>query len=219
MRCTCTGRTLGVFVGLAVIGMVTWGAMAGSGEEPKKNPPADTSAGVEVGQPAPDFTGKDLEGKEHKLSDLKGKVVVLEWSNHECPFIIRHEVEKKTMQKTYAQFKDKGVVWLSVNSSNFCADKADAIKAFVKTNGIEYPILLDPEGKIGKLYQAKSTPHMFVIDKTGAVAYAGAIDDDPQGKAEKATNYVADAVQALLDGKPVAVKSTKPYGCSVKYKG
>ena len=108
---------------------------------------------------------------------------------------------------------------LSVNSSNFCADKADAIKAFVKTNGIEYPILLDPEGKIGKLYQAKSTPHMFVIDKTGAIAYAGAIDDDPQGKAEKATNYVADAVQALLDGKPVAVKSTKPYGCSVKYKG
>lgn len=188
------------------------GGGGGGGEE------AHDHAHAEVGKPAPDFAAKDLEGKEYKLADLKGKIVVLEWTNNQCPFVVRHQAKQKTMQKTFAQFKDTDVVWLAVNSSHFCADKADEIKAYAKTNGIEYPILLDPEGQIGHVYMAKTTPHMFVIDKRGVLVYQGAIDNDDYGKSENATNYVADAVHALLDGSTVAVASTKPYGCSVKYK-
>jgi peroxiredoxin len=171
-----------------------------------------------VGQAAPDFTLTDLNGTKHRLSDYKGKVVVLEWTNNQCPFVMRHQGKLKTMQKAYARYKDKGVVWLAVNSSHFCDAQSDNIRKWAKEQGIEYPILLDAPGKVGRLYGAKTTPHMFVIDRQGLLAYAGAIDDDPRGQKNDKRNYVEEAVNALLNGSTVAVGTTKPYGCSVKYK-
>ncbi|HNQ23182.1 MAG TPA: thioredoxin family protein [Phycisphaerae bacterium] len=189
----------------------------GSKGEAVKDAPCDTQA--EVGKPAPDFALKDLDGQEHKLSDLKGKIVVLAWTNHECPYVVRHENKAKTMQSTAQKFADNGVVWLAVNSSFFAEQKAEQLRKWTKDNAINYPVLLDAEGKVGRMYQAKTTPHMFVIDRTGVLVYAGAIDDDPQGRKESPRNYVEEAVRALLNNSTVAVASTKPYGCSVKYKG
>ncbi len=179
--------------------------------------PCDVQA--EVGKPAPDFVLKDLDGNEHKLSDLKGKIVVLEWTNHECPYVVRHESRAKTMQNTAQKFADSGVVWLAVNSSHFAEQKADQLRKWIKDNEINYPILLDAEGKVGRMYQAKTTPHMFVIDRMGVLVYAGAIDDDPQGQKDTPRNFVEEAVQSLLNNSTVAVATTKPYGCNVKYKG
>ncbi len=174
-------------------------------------------AKAEVGKPAPDFALKDTEGKEHKLSDLKGKVVVLEWTNHTCPFVKRVQGEKLA-QGVFATFKDKPVVWLAIDSSNFCADKADDIRAWIKKHEVTYPILLDAPGKVGQMYGAKSTPHMFVIDQKGNLAYSGAFDDNPHGDKETPRNYIAETVSALLNGSAVPVAKTKPYGCGVKYK-
>jgi len=173
---------------------------------------------AEVGAPAPDFTLPGADGKEYKLADYKGKVVVLEWTNHTCPFVQRHQGQKKTMQKTLAKFEGKDVVWLAMDSNHFCVEKKDGVLAWSKQNDITYPTLLDPEGKVGHLYGAKTTPHMFVIDAKGVLAYAGAIDDDKYGDKESARNYVEEAVTSLLNGSTVAVARTDSYGCSVKYK-
>lgn len=177
----------------------------------------EQKAKAAVGKPAPDFTLKDLDGKEHKLSALKGKIVVLEWTNHQCPFVKRCH-KAKVMTKTLEKFRGKPVVWLAIDSSYFAADKREEIREWKMQNGVTYPILLDPEGKVGRLYGAKTTPHMFVIDQKGVLAYQGAIDDNPYGDKKKATNYVEQAIRALLNGSTVAVKETKSYGCSVKYK-
>jgi peroxiredoxin len=171
-----------------------------------------------VGHTAPDFTLADLTGTQHKLSDYKGKVVVLEWTNNQCPFVVRHQGKLKTMQKAYAKYKDKGVVWLAVNSSHFGDGESDNIRKWAKEQNIEYPILLDAPGKVGRLYGAKTTPHMFVIDRQGMLAYSGAIDDDPRDQKSEKRNYVEEAVNTLLNGSTVAVGTTEPYGCSVKYK-
>lgn len=178
----------------------------------------DEGPTAKLGEPAPDFTLTDANGKKHKLSDYKGKVIVLEWTNHTCPFVQRHQGKERTMQKTFASFKDKPVAWLAVDSSHFCEDKIDGVRAWAKKNDLPYPVLLDADGKVGHMYGAKTTPHMFVIDKKGVLAYSGAIDDDPYGSKESDKNYVAEAVRALLNGSAVPVASTKSYGCSVKYK-
>jgi peroxiredoxin len=174
---------------------------------------ADTA---EVGKPALAFTLKDESGKEHSLAQYKGKIVVLEWTNPECPFVQRHYTAG-TIQKTLAGFDAKKVVWLAVDSSaSHTPDKAAAWK---KEKGFSYPVLQDPSGTVGKSYGAKTTPHMYVIDEKGVLRYAGAIDDDPWGnKKEGTTNYVKAAVDALLSGKPVPASTTESYGCSVKYK-
>lgn len=172
---------------------------------------------AEIGKPAPDFTLKSLDGKDVKLSDLKGKIVVLEWINHECPVVNRcykAGITKNTIEK----FKDKPVVWLAIDSSHFCEEKAEAIKTWVKDQGINFAYLMDAPGKIGKTYDAKTTPHMFVIDQKGVLAYSGAIDNDPYGNEPNKINYVEQAIQALLDGSTVATATTKSYGCTVKYK-
>lgn len=176
-----------------------------------------------VGQAAPDFTATDIDGKEVKLSSLKGKVVVLEWFNPECPFVKKH-YESGNMQKTQKEAADKGVVWLSINSSalglqgNMTPEEAKKHNTEVKASPSH--VILDPSGKIGGLYSAKTTPHMFVIDKDGKIAYMGAIDSissaDP-ADIEKAENYVLSAVDSLEKGNAVAVPQTQPYGCSVKY--
>lgn len=181
-------------------------------------------AAVEIGKPAPDFTGTDSNGKTHKLSDFKGKTVVLEWTNPECPFVVKH-YDSKNMQGLQEKYTGEGVIWLTINSSaegeqgNQTGEQANAYiseKASKPTAR-----LLDASGEIGKLYDAKTTPHMFVINPEGNVVYAGAIDDNDSSKPEDAAtakNYVSAALDAVLGGKPVETAQTKPYGCGVKYK-
>lgn len=180
-------------------------------------------AAIEIGKPAPEFTATDTNGKTHKLSDFKGKNVVLEWTNPECPFVIKH-YDVGNMQKLQEKYTAEGVIWLSINSSaagkegNMTAEESNKYIAEQKSK--ETARIIDADGTIGKLYDAKTTPHMFVIDKDGNVAYMGAIDSDSSFKSEKiegATNYVSAALDSLLAGKPVEMASTKPYGCSVKY--
>lgn len=164
-----------------------------------------------VGHPAPDFELVDHDGNVHKLSDYAGKTVVLEWTNPECPFVVRH-YNADTMTDMAA---NNDVVWLSIDSSHFVT--AESASKWAKKEDIAYPILLDASGEVGKMYNARTTPHMFVIDAEGTLVYDGAIDDDPRGKSDAPTNYVAAALQAVKAGKAVETATTKPYGCSVKY--
>ncbi len=180
-------------------------------------------SGPEIGKPAPDFTATDSNGVSHKLSDFKGKNVVLEWTNHECPFVVKH-YESGNMQALQKEATDGGAVWLSIVSSaegkqgHTTPEAANEVIA--KDKSAATARLLDSSGEIGRLYAAKTTPHMFVVDKEGVLVYAGAIDDDPSFKQDgikTATNYVRAALADLAAGKPVTTASTKPYGCSVKY--
>lgn len=177
--------------------------------------PAFAADGAEVGKPAPAFTLKDETGKEHSLAQYQGKIVVLEWTNPECPFVQRH-YKANTMKNTVKGFDANKVVWLAVNST--AHNKPDQSAAWKKEQAFTYPVLQDADGKVGHAYGAKTTPHMYVIDAKGVLQYAGAIDDDPRGKNATPVNHVKTAVDALLGGKPVPAATTEPYGCSVKYK-
>jgi peroxiredoxin len=177
--------------------------------------PALAAEEAKVGQPAPAFSLKDEAGKAHDLAQYKGKVVVLEWTNPECPFVQRH-YKAQTMTKTLQGVDASKVVWLAVDSS--AGHTAASAKAWKQAQGFAYPVLLDGEGRTGQAYGAKTTPHMYVIDAQGVLRYAGAIDDDPRGSSKAAKNHVRTAVDALLGGKPVPASTTQPYGCSVKYK-
>lgn len=178
-------------------------------------------AGVAPGDPAPAFVLKDTGGAEHSLAAYlaDGKTVVLEWFNPDCPFIRKHHAAHRTMNETYAAFADSGVVWLAINSGAAGKQGADPERnrAAVKEYALAFPLLLDADGAVGRAYGAKTTPHMFVIDKHGVVAYAGAIDDDASPGKPGETNHVADALKAVLAGGIPAVAETRPYGCSVKY--
>lgn len=176
-----------------------------------------------VGQLAPAFTLTDSQGKPRSLGEFKGKVVVLEWVNPDCPFVQKHygSGNMQSLQKTYTA---KGVTWLSVNSS--APGKQGHLTpatagAFVKAqSAAPSALLLDPKGEVGHAYGAKTTPHMYVIDPQGKLVYAGAIDDKPSTDPDDipgARNYVSEGLDAVLAGKPVAVASTTAYGCSVKY--
>ena len=184
---------------------------------------ASVYAAPEVGKPAPNFSLKDLSGEEHDLSDLKGKYVVLEWVNFGCPFVKKH-YGSENMQKLQKEFVDKGVVWLSICSSapgkqgNETPEAAKEGLAKFGSDASAY--LVDQDGKVGKLYNARTTPQMFVVNPEGVLIYAGAIDDKPTLKPETvavAKNFVKAALNEATSGKPVSVPSTKPYGCSVKY--
>ena len=186
-------------------------------------PASSNAAAPEVGKLAPDFETTDAAGNPFKLSDHKGSIVVLEWTNHECPFVVKH-YGSGNMQKLQEETTAKGVKWISINSSaegrqgNTSAEEALKI---VEEQGSKPSVkILDPSGTIGKLYDAKTTPHMFVIDKDGTLAYAGAIDSDSGFSSkgiEGAENYVMAALDDLNAGNAVRTPSTKPYGCSVKY--
>jgi peroxiredoxin len=172
-------------------------------------------AAATVGQAAPEFSVRDQDGREVDLGKLRGKIVVLEWTNPDCPFVQRH-YRAKTMNTLADRFKDRDVVWLAVNSTSYMDAAKD--RAWRTEQGFSYPVLDDRAGAVGGAYGAKTTPHMFVIDKTGTVVYQGAIDDDAAGSNEgSARNYVAEALDDVTTGKPVRVAETKPYGCSVKY--
>ncbi|MBN1204014.1 MAG: thioredoxin family protein [Myxococcaceae bacterium] len=177
--------------------------------------PALAADSAEVGKPAPAFTLKDETGQEHSLAQHQGKIVVLEWTNPGCPFVQRH-YRAATMQHTLDGFAANKVVWLAVESTSSNTPARSA--AWKKEKGFTYPVLQDADGKVGKAYGAKTTPHMYVIDEKGVLRYAGAIDDDPRGRNANAVNHVKTTVDALLGGKPVPAATTEPYGCTVKYK-
>ncbi len=168
-----------------------------------------------IGAPAPQFTLQDPDGKPVSLGDFAGKTVVLEWTNPNCPFVQRH-YKAKTMTKLASEYKDKGVVWLAIDSTG---DQTTAgHKGWIAENGLPYPILNDAAGTVGHKYDAKTTPEMYVVTKAGTVAYAGAIDNDKDGdKGSAATNYVKQALDAVLADQPVATPKTKSYGCGVHY--
>ena len=178
-----------------------------------------------VGKPAPDFSVVDaLSGKTITLADLKGKIVVLEATNPECPFVKKHYGSGNMQKQQEAATKD-GVVWISFNASakgkeGYLPTALDAQASVNEHNAKPTYYVLDPEGKLGHLYDAKTTPHMYVIDQKGTLAYMGAIDDKPTADPADiagAKNYVAEAIAALKAGKPVLHAQTKPYGCFVKY--
>lgn len=185
------------------------------------------NAGValaKVGSAAPEFTAADTRGAKHSLGDFAGKYVVLEWVNHGCPFVKKH-YSGGNMQLLQKKYTEAGVVWLSVASSAegkqgymLSEEWNETIK---ETSTAATAVLLDVEGTIGKMYGARTTPQMVVIDPKGVVIYAGAIDDKPSADVEDiagARNHVASALDEAMSGKPVSVSASQPYGCSVKYK-
>ncbi len=180
-------------------------------------------AAPEIGQPAPEFTLTDSNGTSHSLADFEGKTVVLEWFNYGCPFVQKH-YESGNMQQLQEAAVDNDVVWLSVISSAegkqgyLTPEEANAKKAELESNATA--ILLDGDGTVGKLYDAKMTPEMYVIDGEGTLVYMGAIDSKADAKAasiEGATNYVTAALDSLDAGEEIETPKTKAYGCSVKY--
>jgi len=170
------------------------------------------------GRQAPDFELTSFKGEKVKLAELKGKIVVLEWFNFECPFSRYHHETKTTMADLARKYKDKNVVWFAVNSTSHTT--AAANRQFAQKHDLPYPILDDRSGKVGRAYGARTTPHMIVIDKDGYIAYNGAIDSAPLGKVKDDAgkiNYVDKALVELTSGQDVGVPTTTPYGCSVKY--
>ena len=185
---------------------------------------APALAEPEVGKPAPNFSANDVNGRVVRLSDFKGKTVVLEWNNPDCPFVKKH-YGSGNMQKTQAAALKDGVVWLSINSSaegkqgHMDGAKAKGVLASVKAQPTAY--LLDPNGVIGNGYGAKTTPHMYIINSKGTLVYNGGIDDKPTpnpADVNGARNHVLAALAEVKAGKPVSVPTSKPYGCAVKYK-
>ncbi|HQR30117.1 MAG TPA: thioredoxin family protein [Anaeromyxobacteraceae bacterium] len=176
-----------------------------------------------LAQPAPDFTLVDLDGKTHKLSDYRGRIVVLEWFNPGCPYVVNAHT-KGSLVDLGARQRKAGVVWLAINSAapgkqgygvEVNREAATAWK-------IDYPILLDETGAVGRAYGATNTPHMFVVTPDGKLAYRGAIDNSPDGEQGSPqggwlVDHVSEAVVDLTLGRPVRTRETKPYGCSVKY--
>jgi len=184
---------------------------------------AASAASATVGQPAPAFKLVDSTGKTRSLADYKGKTVVLEWTNHECPFVKKH-YGSGNMQAQQRDATAKGVVWLTINSSapgqQGHVDAASAESVRGKARAAQTAYLLDPTGTTGRAYGAKTTPHMYVIDPQGVLRYAGGIDNVPSpdpADIKKATQFVPQALAQLAAGKPVSTSVTRPYGCSVKY--
>ena len=178
---------------------------------------------IEIGSEAPKFAAKDTNGEIHRLADYKGKIVVLEWKNHGCPYVVKHYATDN-MQALQRELVDKGVVWFSILSSapgkqgHVSTEEANRIIADEKSAASA--ALMDVAGVIGRRYSAKKTPHMFVIDKVCNLAYQGAIDDNSsffKSTVEGARNYVREAVSALISYETIAVPVTEAYGCSVKY--
>jgi alkyl hydroperoxide reductase subunit AhpC len=184
---------------------------------------ASPAHAAQVGQPAPDFTLQDLDGKVHRLSDLKGKVVVIEWFNPGCPFVANSHT-RGSLVGAAGRLAKGDVVWLAVNSAapGKQGYGVEANREAARHWSMSYPILLDESGAVGKAYGATNTPHMFVVAKDGKLAYKGAIDNSPDG--ERASpqggslvEYVPAALEDLSAGHPVRTAETKAYGCSVKY--
>ena len=178
---------------------------------------------AKLGQPAPDFSLTDLDGKPFKLSEHRGKTVVLEWFNPDCPFVKASHTKGSLVDLAERQQK-QGVVWVAINSNRpgSQGEGAERNQDAKREFKLSHPILLDPSGQVGKLYGAERTPHMYVIDPKGVLVYAGAIDNSPDGEGEspkdgKLVNYVEQALSAVAAGKAVEPAETEAYGCTVKY--
>jgi len=200
-----------MFVAIALLAAVVYAA------------PAESAPLAAVGEPAPNFTLADTHGNEVSLADFDGKYVVLEWLNYDCPFVRKH-YSSGNMQQLQQQYTDKGVVWLAVVSSApgkqgyFPPDEMNARTA--KEHGQATAVLVDSDGTVGRLYGAKTTPHMFIRNPEGTLIYMGGIDDKPSTNTrdiEGATNFVAQALDQAMAGQPVSQPHTQSYGCSVKY--
>lgn len=184
---------------------------------------AGEAIGPQIGKAAPSFTLQSMDGKPVALKDFKGKRVVLEWTNHECPFVKKH-YESNNMQSLQEELTKDGTVWLSIISSApkkqgyITAEKAKSLTESRKALPTE--VLFDPSGNVGHSYAAKTTPHMYIIDEQGTLVYMGGIDSIPSADKSdiaKATNYVSAAVGELDQGKKISQPKTRPYGCSIKY--
>jgi len=180
-------------------------------------------ATLTVGQPAPDFTATDSNGKQHQLSQYRGKTVVLEWTSHECPYVVKH-YGSGNMQKLQQEATANGIIWLSIISSKpgkqGHIDGTTANQLTASRNASPTAVILDETSEVGELYGAKTTPHMYIIDKDGQLVYMGGIDNIPSadpGDIAKAKNYVRAALDDMAAGRPVSENITRPYGCSVKY--
>ena len=176
---------------------------------------------AELGHAAPDFTLNDFDGNAHTLSDYTedGKIVVLEWFNPACPYVVLHYEKQTTMNDLAAKYGKENVVFLAINSSNENHPGHTKTEEMIKEWGINHVVLNDADGKVGKMYGAKTTPHMYIVHKDGTLAYNGAIDNDRRGSksGNEKVNYVANALDELIAGNKVSVSSTESYGCSVKY--
>ena len=184
---------------------------------------ATAHAAPEIGKPAPDFSATSANGKIVKLSDYRGKIVVLEWTNDGCPYVKKH-YSSGNMQSLQKEAAQKGIVWLTIISSapgkQGYADGNGANLLTASRGAAPAEVLLDPEGKVGRLYGARTTPHMFIVNAAGTLVYMGGIDDKPTSNPAdiaSAKNYVRAALDEIVTGKPVSEAATRPYGCSVKY--
>lgn len=184
---------------------------------------APAAAAPVVGQAAPDFTLPAANGEAVSLSDFRGKTVVLEWNNPECPFVRKH-YGSGNMQRTQATARRDGAVWLTINSSapgkqgHMSGAQADARLAATGSSPTAY--LLDPQGRVGRAYGARTTPHMYIVNASGTLVYAGGIDDKPTANPADipgARNHVLAALAEIRAGRPVSVSTSRPYGCNVKY--
>lgn len=200
----------------ALAGVIISGCKSKTAEPPKE---VEKKVKEKVFVESPDFALKNYDGKEYKLSDYKGKIIVLEWFNYECPFCRYHYETTTEMVDLAKKYKEQGVVWLAVNSTSH--QETEKNKNFAEKFNVPFPILDDRDGKVGRMYGAVTTPHMFIINKDGVIVYNGAIDNSPMGKVADNSNkkvvHVAIALDELLAGKEVSVGMSKPYGCSVKY--
>jgi peroxiredoxin len=176
--------------------------------------------GAKLGREAPSFTLIDTQGQERSLSDYKGRIIVLEWFNTDCPFV-QKRYETKAMQNALKKAKelDRSVAWLAINSTHDAS--AEANNYWIRKYGLQYPILLDTDGRVGRLYDARKTPHMFVIDREGILRYQGAIDNNQllDKSGDDLVNYVVNAVCQITRGETVAPDYVPPYGCTVKFRG
>jgi len=210
---------------LALSSILLAGAAFARGEDPKKDQAKpeqkkEVAGGAEIGKAAPAFALKDLNGKEVKLADYKGKIVVLEWFQPSCPFCVGGYKEEGNCRTTSEKLTKDGIVWLLVNSTNDSLDdsKAENNKKFFEERKLSHTVLMDTDGSVGRAYGAKSTPHCFVIDAKGNLAYRGAIDNAMEKDAKEKVNFVINAVAEVKAGKAVTKAETKSYGCTVKYK-
>ena len=180
-------------------------------------------AAPQTGVAAPQFTATDSGGKQHSLSSYRGKIVVLEWTNHECPYTVKHYATGN-MQALQQAATGSGVIWLTVVSSRpgtqGYVEALEADQLTDKRNAKPTAVILDPKGDLGRMYGAQTTPHMYVVNGEGTLVYMGGIDDQPSANhatVKTARNYVREALDAVAAGKPVPVASARPYGCTVKY--
>ena len=206
----------------AAITCVSLSAAMGTSGDQNTSADKDTAKKAEIGKAAPDFELTDLDGKKHKLSDYKGKIVVLEWFNGHCPFVVHQYREGvlKTMANTTNAKADH--IWLAINSNAPGQQGAglELNKQLKRDYNMEFPILLDEPGKVGRMYDARRTPEMYVINKEGILVYRGAVDNAPNGRVRgggEMMNYVQNALNQLQAGETVSPDTTTAYGCTVKY--